>query len=234
MQVSLADIHADPESPTLKLSYAAQFADWSDPRGELIRAQEAFRHNPKDSEAGNLCLRLAAQILHSVPNRYRVLDRLCELLEDRYLVMFGADCAERALWLFEATRPGDDRPRRAIQAARAFAAGRIKMSEMHAIGEAAWRAARESGEDIAEQAGSAAATAALFGAEIGGSNPLEYASFAIGDYGKPGSSEGEGRWQTGRLIDLWLYGWDYPLPVSERSALEGILKLSTESDRRVT
>ncbi len=34
-------------------------------------------------------------------------------------VLFAADCAERVLPLFEAQRPGDDRPRKAIAAARA-------------------------------------------------------------------------------------------------------------------
>ena len=38
---------------------------------------------------------------------------------------FAADCAESVLYLFERERPGDDRPRLAIQAARDFADGKI-------------------------------------------------------------------------------------------------------------
>ncbi len=118
MRVSLADIHTAPDDPAPKLALAAQLAEWADPRGELIRAQEAFRRHPADRAAGDLCLGLAARILHSIPDRHRVLDRLYGLLEMRYLVTLEADCAQRVLWLFEAARPGDDRPRRAIQAAR--------------------------------------------------------------------------------------------------------------------
>ena len=39
---------------------------------------------------------------------------------DRISCVFGIDCAERVLPLFEAELPTDDRPRKAIQAAKAF------------------------------------------------------------------------------------------------------------------
>ena len=45
-------------------------------------------------------------------------------LEDddhRLLAMWAADCAEHVLHLFERARPDDDRPRRAIELARAWA-----------------------------------------------------------------------------------------------------------------
>ena len=44
---------------------------------------------------------------------------------DRELRLFAADCAERVLLIFERERPNDDRPRKAIQAARDFANGKI-------------------------------------------------------------------------------------------------------------
>lgn len=45
---------------------------------------------------------------------------------DRRLVAaWAADCAERVLWLFEAERPADGRPRAAITRARAFARGEL-------------------------------------------------------------------------------------------------------------
>ena len=37
--------------------------------------------------------------------------------------LFAADCAEHVLWIWTKHYPDDDRPRRAISAARAFAAG---------------------------------------------------------------------------------------------------------------
>jgi hypothetical protein len=40
----------------------------------------------------------------------------------------AADCAERVLALFESRAPNDDRPRKAIDAARAWARGEIRVS----------------------------------------------------------------------------------------------------------
>lgn len=49
---------------------------------------------------------------------------------DRRLVAaWAADCAERVLWLFEAERPDDRRPRAAIERARAFARGELDIGE---------------------------------------------------------------------------------------------------------
>ena len=43
--------------------------------------------------------------------------------ERRLLGLWAADCAERALPLFEAKTPSDTRPREAIEGIRAFARG---------------------------------------------------------------------------------------------------------------
>lgn len=43
----------------------------------------------------------------------------------RIVAEWAAACAERVLWLFEAERPDDDRPRAAIARARAFARGEL-------------------------------------------------------------------------------------------------------------
>jgi hypothetical protein len=49
---------------------------------------------------------------------------------DHHLLAFwAADCAEHVLHLFEHARPGDDRPRRAIGLARAWARGEITMTQ---------------------------------------------------------------------------------------------------------
>jgi hypothetical protein len=65
---------------------------------------------------------------------------------DRTARLFAADCAERALPIFERAYPGDDRPRKAIAAARAFARGEIDSAALSAARRAAegaaWRAAR--------------------------------------------------------------------------------------------
>jgi hypothetical protein len=47
----------------------------------------------------------------------------------RAVAAWAADCAERALPLFEAEAPGDDRPRRLIARARAYARGELATAE---------------------------------------------------------------------------------------------------------
>lgn len=59
------------------------------------------------------------------------------------LAIWAADCAEHVLHLFEEVQPSDDRPRRAIELARAWARGEIKMSESRAAGGRAMSAARD-------------------------------------------------------------------------------------------
>jgi hypothetical protein len=51
--------------------------------------------------------------------------------------LFAADCAERALPIFEASYPYDKRPRLAIEAARAFARGEINAETLYAANAAA-------------------------------------------------------------------------------------------------
>ena len=74
------------------------------------------------------------------------------------LRLFAADCAEHVLPIYEAAYPDDDRPRRAIEAARAFARGEID--------EVAWDAARAVAVDaaLAARAGWGAAVDAAWDA----------------------------------------------------------------------
>jgi hypothetical protein len=79
------------------------------------------------------------------------------------LALWAADCAERVLNLFEAERPQDDRPRKAINAARAWQLGMINVTEARATAFAAHAAARETttsgSRAAARAAGHAVATA---------------------------------------------------------------------------
>ena len=79
------------------------------------------------------------------------------------LALWAAECAEHVLGLFEAARPDDVRPRRAIEAARSWVAGAKPMRETraaggHAMGAAAYAikaavAAAPGGEaEVARQA----------------------------------------------------------------------------------
>lgn len=79
------------------------------------------------------------------------------------LALWATDCAERVLPRFEEERLRDARPRRAIEAGRAWARGGMKMSEARAAAFAAHAAARETdraeAQAAARAAGHAAATA---------------------------------------------------------------------------
>ena len=73
------------------------------------------------------------------------------------------DRAERVLPYFEEKYPNDDRPRKAVEAARAWVRGEISLSDVRAAAFAAHAAARDashaSARAAARAAGHAAATA---------------------------------------------------------------------------
>ncbi len=62
------------------------------------------------------------------------------------LAIWAADCAQHVLHLFEEIQPDDDRPFKAIEAARAWTRGEITMSQSRAAGGHAMAAARVLGE----------------------------------------------------------------------------------------
>ena len=80
----------------------------------------------------------------------------------KILTIWAADCAEHVLYIFE-NNTTDDRPRKAIEAARAWVRGEIKITEVRKFAFAAHAAARSAGSAesmaAARAAGHAAATA---------------------------------------------------------------------------
>jgi hypothetical protein len=74
------------------------------------------------------------------------------------LALWAAQCAEHVLPYFERARPGDDRPRRAIEAARAWVKGEITMKEARTAAGASQDAAREV-KNVSEAARMAALSA---------------------------------------------------------------------------
>lgn len=84
------------------------------------------------------------------------------LISDCQLRLLAADLAEEVLPIFEKQYPNDDRPRKAICAARLFAVGRIDDDTLNV----AWGAARAAVGDAARDAAKAAAKAAA-GAAVG-------------------------------------------------------------------
>jgi hypothetical protein len=93
-----------------------------------------------------------------------IIDRKVAGITERTLRHFAADCAEQVLPIFEKERPGDDRPRLAIRAARDFADGTIRAAARDTAGDAAWAAARAAARDAGWAAAGAAAGAAAWAA----------------------------------------------------------------------
>ena len=86
------------------------------------------------------------------------------------LAVWAADCAQHVLHLFEEMQPHDNRPRRAIESARAWARGEIAMSQSRSAGGHAMAAARQlsgAARYAAYAAGQAAVVAHVAAHELG-------------------------------------------------------------------
>ena len=119
------------------------------------------------------------------------------------LAVWAADCAQHVLHFFEEKQPNDDRPRRAIELARAWARGEITMSQARAAGGHAMAAARVlsgSARYAAFAAGQAAAVAHVAAHELGAA---AYAIKAAGAAALNGQTAEAGRlecqWQRAQL-----------------------------------
>jgi len=118
--------------------------------------------------------------------------------DHRLLALWAASCAEHVLDRFEAARPEDPRPRRAIERARAWVRGEITMSEARTAGGHAMAAARAlsgAARHAAFAAGQAAVVAHVAAHELGA------AAYAI-KAARAGAPEGEGE-RAGRLECRW-------------------------------
>src|SRR5262245_32252121 len=107
----------------------------------------------------------------------------------KLLAFWAADCAERVLPLFEQCS-ADDRPRRAIETARAWARGEVPVGAAQKAAVAAHAAARAkkntSAVAAARAAGHAVATAHMADHSLG---PVIYALKALEAKGLPGERE---------------------------------------------
>lgn len=119
------------------------------------------------------------------------------------LALWAADCAEHVLPLFEAARPDDDRPRRAIELARAWVRGEVKMTVSRAAAGHANAAARDlsgGARYAAYAAGQAAAVAHVAAHELGAA---AYAIRAVQSAAPPAEREAaahrERQWQREQL-----------------------------------
>src|SRR6476661_5259254 len=118
--------------------------------------------------------------------------------DHRLLALWAALCAEHVLDLFEAARPEDPRPSRAIEHARAWVRGEVTMMQTRAAGGQAMGAARDlrgAARHAAYAAGQAGAVAHVAAHELGA------AAYAI-KAARAAASEGGGE-AAGRLECQW-------------------------------
>jgi hypothetical protein len=118
--------------------------------------------------------------------------------DHRLLAVWAADCAQHVLHFFEHVQPGDDRPRRAIEQARAWVRGEITMTEARTAAGHAMGAARElrgAAREAAYAAGQAAAVAHVAAHELGA------AAYAI--RAARAAAPKEERMEAGRLECQW-------------------------------
>ena len=122
---------------------------------------------------------------------------------DRRLVAgWAADCAERVLWLFEAERPGDDRPRSAIARTRAFARGELDTAQeirrRFGGGSAAAGVKSPAAAAAARAAGQASAVCHMGAHALGAAAyAVKAASLAAPDQAQ--AAENEITWQLGHM-----------------------------------
>ena len=96
------------------------------------------------------------------------IEELTGTMDQLTLVIWATDCAEHVLSYFEEEYPDDNRPRKAIEAGRAWVNGKISVSEARCAAFAAHAAARDAADDgvacaVARAAGHAAATVHVAG-----------------------------------------------------------------------
>ena len=119
------------------------------------------------------------------------------------LAVWAAECAQHVLHLFEAMQPNDDRPRRAIELARAWARGEITMTQArtsagHAM--AAARVMRGAAREAAYAAGQAAAVAHVAAHELGAAAyAIRAARAATDESERDEAGRRECQWQRAQL-----------------------------------
>ena len=123
------------------------------------------------------------------------------------LALWAASCAEHVLDLFESAQPEDPRPRQAIEHARAWVRGEVKMTQARTAAGHAMAAARDlrgSARHAAYAAGQAGAVAHVAAHELGAA---AYAIKAVRAAAPQGEAEAEAagrrecRWQRDQLPD---------------------------------
>lgn len=127
--------------------------------------------------------------------------------EQRGAALWAADCAEHVLGVFERHHPEDARPRKAIEAGRAWARGELPLSAARAAAFAAHSAARDASHAAASAAARAAGHAAAT-AHVAqhAAHAATYAAKAVSNAAHPteavANTAKERQWQWQQLLSL--------------------------------
>jgi hypothetical protein len=119
--------------------------------------------------------------------------------DHRALALWAADCAAHVLRYFEEKHPTDDRPRKALEAGRAWARGQIRCGEARTAALAAHAAARDA-DDAAARAAARAAGHAAATAHVAG-HARHAAAYAVTAAACAAAAATERDWQYRRLPD---------------------------------
>jgi hypothetical protein len=121
--------------------------------------------------------------------------------DHQLLALWAASCAEHVLDFFELARPEDPRPRQAIEHARAWVRGEVKMTQARTAAGHAMAAARDlqgAARHAAYAAGQAGAVAHVAAHELGAAAYAIKAARAAAPEGE-GAGRLECRWQRDQL-----------------------------------
>jgi len=145
----------------------------------------------------------------AVSSRDEEIADLARKADQRTLVIWACDCAERALPYFAGRYPRDDRPGKAIEAGREWVrTGVFRMADIRAASLAAHAAAREVEHDDPARSAARAAGQAVAAAHVSTHSIAAaiYAATAFRDAAGPADEEsaleGERKWQLHHLVDL--------------------------------
>lgn len=137
----------------------------------------------------------ADSLLAECPNLYWLIWYAGRTVGDREFRLFACDCAERVLHLYEARYPGDTRPRDAIEMARRFANGDVKVTheELASAAYAAAAVAADAAAYAAAYAAYAAYSAAAAAAYAAAADAADAAAYVA-------ARDEERAWQRDRLV----------------------------------
>ncbi|QPC93129.1 putative immunity protein [Mesorhizobium sp. INR15] len=122
---------------------------------------------------------------------------------DRRLVAaWGADCAERVLWMFEVERPADGRPRAAIARTRAYSRGELDTAVeilQRFVGGGAARDVKSPAAAAAARSAGQASAICHMGAHALGAAAYAVKATSLAFSERPEAANDEIRWQLGHM-----------------------------------